>query len=453
LPDPPDTKRGLSAPLLRSVVLTVLTRIGVLPLGLVQGAILARQLGPSGLGLYSALLVDVNMAVTLLSLGLPGALSVLVGERPTRLRALWFHALGRGVFLVVPALLVSAAALLWPGLPRRLDRLPGEIALVSVSACVQYLRDVLSSLLLGTQQFHAQNVQALLIGGFQLLLCIGFYLSGRLDPHTAVAIQIISNAALCLLSGAALRLVAREHGLWRPQANPDDTDDERSLPRRALAIGWRNFLHIVPDILLMRIDVYLIQRLLHKDARQQLGLYQAGVRIAELVLMVPGTLNAVLFAKAAARENLTQATLFGAKMSLYLGLLCLLGMALFGQPLLIAFYGARFAGSFAPCLWVLFGCCALCFSNPQAGTLSGAGAYPKSVIVSQGAALLLNVGANLYLIPRHGALGAALASTISYGLSAAIISLAFARRFSVPLRDLLRPVSPRLLLQKVRQSL
>ncbi len=449
--------KGVSAPLARSVLLTLLTRVAVLPLGLLQGAILARRLNPDGLGLYSALLVDVNMAVTVLSLGLPGALSVLVGERPTRLRALLVHALYRGLLVLVPGGVLSAAALFFSKWTARIDRLPVEVVILSVAACVQYLRDVLGSLLLGTQQFQAQNVQVLLIGGLQLLLCVGLYLSGRLDPHAAVGIQIVSNVVLCMLSGVALHRVARKHGLWRreaedgPKGEPRPGDDA-DLTRRAFAIGWRNFLHIVPDILLMRIDVYLIQHLLKQHARQELGLYQAGVRIAELALMVPTTLNAVLFAKAAAREDLTQVTLDGAKISFYLGLCCLLGMGLLGQPLLVGFYGPRFAGSFAPCLLVLLGCCFLCFSNPQAGTLSGAGAYPRSVILSQVVALFVNVGANLYLIPRHGALGAALASTLAYGVSAAIISAAFAMRFSVPAKRMVWPESPLLLLRRVRGS-
>ena len=128
------------------------------------------------------------------------------------------------------------------------------------------------------------------------------------------------------------------------------------------------------------------------------------------------------------------------------------GMALFGRPLIVLLFGARYGGSFAPCLLVLLGCTALCFSGPLAGTLSGAGGYPRSVVFAQCTALLVNVGANLLLLPRLGILGAAAASALSYGTSAALIARAFARRFDVPLVELVRPVSPLALLASLRRA-
>lgn len=47
---------------------TLATRFAMLPLGLLQGALLARGLGPEGLGRYSATLVDVNIVTTVLAL-------------------------------------------------------------------------------------------------------------------------------------------------------------------------------------------------------------------------------------------------------------------------------------------------------------------------------------------------------------------------------------------------
>ena len=65
--------------------------------------------------------------------------------------------------------------------------------------------------------------------------------------------------------------------------------------KRLYGTSLRNFFHILPDMLLLRIDVYLIELFLPPLAmRHQLGLYQAGARVAELILMLPGTLNAGL---------------------------------------------------------------------------------------------------------------------------------------------------------------
>ena len=99
----------------RSVLWMIVTRAALLPLGLLQGALLARQLQPHGLGRYSALLTDVNLLVTIASLGLPGALSVLLSEDGGRLRPLLRLALRHGVLcLLLPGAVLCLAALTTP---------------------------------------------------------------------------------------------------------------------------------------------------------------------------------------------------------------------------------------------------------------------------------------------------------------------------------------------------
>ena len=441
------------------------TRAALLPLGLLQGALLARSLGPTGLGRYSAALVDVNLLVTLCALGLPGAVTVLSAERRgtpelgDTVRALWRRGAGLGARTVgVLTLLVAGGA--WLAAGQRLPvGVPGGdwlarpaplLALIVLGVWVQFARDIHNSLLWGAQAFGTQNRLNLGLSLGQLAAVAGLWLLQALTPERAVLLQVLGNAALTAVSGGWL--VALLRGLPARRA-PFSEDPE--LAPRARAIGLRNFLHILPDMLLLRIDVYLIQGLLAAQAgraaaEQQLGLYQAGVRVAELVLMLPGTLNTVLFAKAAARERIEEKTVAGAQLSLCLGLLCLAGMLLLGRPLLVLFYGARFAGSLVPCLWVLLGCAALCFSGPLAGALSGAGGYPRSVVVAQSVALAVNVAANVVLLPRYGITGAAAASALSYAVSAGLISAAYARRFGLPLSALLRPLPPRELWRRLR---
>ncbi len=440
------------------------TRAVLLPLSFLQGALLARALGPTGVGRYSAALVDINVLVTVLSLGLPGALAVLQGEArgdSQRLRALWRLGLGRAVPVVV---LLAVSAL---GLSRWGERLglgwlsrgrePWLLALIGASVVFQYLRDVHNSLLWGGQHFAAQNRLNLALAVGQLAAVAVLFQLSLLSPASALLLQAASQLVLSAAAGL---------WLWRwqlaqpaaapppgPGPSPSPSPSGDSLASRALRIGGRNFLHILPDLLLLRIDVYLIQRLLPAaHMEQDLGIYQAGVRVAELLLLVPGTLNTVLFAKAAAREDIARVTLLGAKLALLLGLAACVGMALVGQPLLVAFYGPRFAGSFLPALVVLLGCTALCFSGPLAGTLSGAGSYPRSVIIAQTVALLVNVGANLYLLPRYGVRGAAAASALSYLCSAVLIAVAFARRFGLTAGELVRPHGPRQLLAALRKG-
>jgi O-antigen/teichoic acid export membrane protein len=430
-------------------------------MALLQGAILARALGPEGLGGYSAALVDMTLLTTVVSLGLPGGLAVLCSEAkgdPDRVRALrrlaLLHGL-RALLLVVTLALIFytlGERTLGGPLYERLREVRSGLILLLIlgGAAAQYLRDVHNALLWGGQQFSSQNELNLLLTIGQLVTMAALFGTRSLTPLTALGLHGLSQ--LVLAAAYALRqrsLLARPGSATPPAPAPLDAEARRRLWQ----ISWRNFLHILPDWLLFRIDIYLIQELVAPSQRQRdLGLYQAGVRIAEVLLLVPSTLNTVLFAKAAAREDVAKSALLSAKLGLMLGLLACAGMALCGRLILVLLFGSRYASSFLPCLLVLLGCSALCFSGPLAGTLSGAAGYPRSVVLAQLAALGTNVCANLFLLPRLGIVGAAASSALAYFVSALLITWAFSRRFQVPLRELVRPVSPLEILATLRRA-
>lgn len=438
--------------LLPTAAAALLTRGVLLPVALLQGALLARGLGPAGLGEYTAALVDVNLLVALLSLGLPGGLAIVASEARGQLdgehRIGSLRRLGLRHGLAIAGVLLLVAPLyghLGPrlALPSRPTIL---LALISGLVLLQFARDVHNALLWGGQRFSAQNRINLTVQLVLAALLLLLWRWGWLQPVTALGLQICAHGlwivAARLAASASATAVTPQGIDPAPPSQPAQgaADDG---PARARALGLRSYVGVLLDLLLLRIDIYLIEKLVPAAVMaHELGLYQAGVRVAELVLFVPSTLNAVLFAKAAARENVAAATLRAAKLSLWLGLLALAAMWLIGQPLLVLFFGARFAGSFAPCLWVLLGCVLTCFASPLAGTLSGEHGYPRGVLLAQFFALLGNVVANLYLLPRYGIVGAAMASAFAYGLSAVLITAAFARRYGVAPSAVLAPELP-----------
>lgn len=426
-------------------------------MGLLQGVLTARALGPEGLGEYSALLVDVNLLTTLLALGLPGGLAVLSGETDRgSLFTLWAHGI-RHVFaaLLLGSLIGLSLAVLAPSLLDEL-LLSRSFPLLLLFCCVGQLgRDMHNALLWGRQRFSTQNRAGLLLSVLQLLVVSTLYVLGKLDVLYALTVQTAAVWGLCIVFLVRLEIPFHRTKQTRSGTTPSEESNTSSTPpiRRLYAVSLRNFFHILMDLLLYRIDVYLIALYVPAQTmRHDLGIYQAGVRIGELLLLIPGTLNAVLFAKAAAKESVVEQTLVCSKLSLYFGIAATVAMLVVGKPLLILAYGERFSASFAPCLLILCGTCVLCFSGPLAGSLSGAAGYPKSVIVAQGLALGTNVGVNLVLLPRIGILGAAWASLLAYAVSSVCITAAFARHFSIPLSTLFRPVSVLSLVKQHRKE-
>ena len=159
-----------------------------------------------------------------------------------------------------------------------------------------------NALLWGGQRFSAQNRLSLLITVAQLAAVVVLFALHRLGVASALVLQ-----ALSLWSFSLLFLWRLRNWMRIPSQISQPDSEPTSTVRQLYAISLRNFLHILPDMLLFRIDVYLLEWLLPSASMEhELGLYQAGVRVAELLLMLPGTLNAVLFAKAAAREEVSE---------------------------------------------------------------------------------------------------------------------------------------------------
>jgi O-antigen/teichoic acid export membrane protein len=97
-----------------------------------------------------------------------------------------------------------------------------------------------------------------------------------------------------------------------------------------------------------------------------------------------------------------------------------------------------FDGSLLPFVILLPGTVALGLSKVLSGYISGLG-LPGPVSAIAGAALGVNLVANLVLIPPLGIAGAALSSLLSYGAHAALTIGLASRLSGAPMGDFVRP--------------
>jgi Na+-driven multidrug efflux pump len=99
-----------------------------------------------------------------------------------------------------------------------------------------------------------------------------------------------------------------------------------------------------------------------------------------------------------------------------------------------------FEESIAPFLLLLPGIVSLSVSKVLSGYVSGIG-YPGRVGKVAVSSLLVNILANVLLIPSLGIAGAAIASTISYTFNACLMVVSTARLAMVRRRDLVIPTA------------
>jgi O-antigen/teichoic acid export membrane protein len=396
--------------------------------GAITNIVIARTLGPSGKGVLALLGYGVFVATSLGALGLQAASVYMIGKgRFTK------EEIAGGVTAVGLVTGVLGALATWLLLPHFRGTVPltplmiGATALVVIPAI---LRLDLSGIFLGTGRMLAYNLSLTglslgwMIGAFVLLVPF------RGDTQQAVllwsGIQIVGS--LITLAAVYAKAPPRLRGMWD------------RLPT-LLSFGVRTYAANLVWIMVLRVDTFILAA--YRSAGE-VGVYSVAVLVAEVVLHLPRSLTLVLTRRFAAGDLLpaarmaARASRLGSMAVLVLGL-CLAGLA---GPVIPYIFGRGFAASVPPLLWLLPGVVSLSVASPLSLYLVQQRGKPVWTGVSALVALAIDVGLNVLWIPRHGAVGAAWASSVAYTVHAAIISLLFHRETGlgwgyliVPTRD------------------
>ncbi|NNF06332.1 MAG: oligosaccharide flippase family protein [Candidatus Eisenbacteria bacterium] len=177
----------------------------------------------------------------------------------------------------------------------------------------------------------------------------------------------------------------------------------------------------------LELDRFIINPLLGTAA---VGLYGISVLMGQLAVQVSGAVSQVLFPKVAKEgKDALDDTCFLSRSSIAISVAGSAGLALVGWYLIRWVFGEEFAPSYKPMLWLLPGIVMSSMGMVLSQYLAGIG-KPNLNSIASVIALLVNIPALLFLIPKYDISGAAIATTIAYTIQAGIIAFYFARETS-----------------------
>jgi O-antigen/teichoic acid export membrane protein len=190
--------------------------------------------------------------------------------------------------------------------------------------------------------------------------------------------------------------------------------------------GWLGQLSGVAYFLLLRLDLVLLEHF--RDARE-VGIYSVSYHLGEMLWLLPGAITPLLVHTSAAGSGDRHKDRTAIK-ALQAGFLVTLAVALplyfLSGPLLEMLFGDDFAGSAAALRALLPGIVAFSPGVVLAGDFIGRG-KPHWNTQASVATVAVNLGVGWVLIPTHGPVGAAWASTIAYSVGSAIMLWRFRR--------------------------
>ncbi|MDQ3928915.1 MAG: flippase [Chloroflexota bacterium] len=251
---------------------------------------------------------------------------------------------------------------------------------------------------------------------------------------------------------AAVVAIGYSYSRLLAYVRPDYTLD-RAYWRGALAQPAAMGLGIVFSMFAFRVDNLLIPPIVGAaQASETLSIYNAAYKLFELTLIVPGVVLAATFSllSRAAASHDTQGTsgggirpVLGQTMVLLLGLGVMASLALMlgAVPLTGLLYGDKY-GAAVPVLQILaLGCIPMYASYGLTHALVAMD-RPQLYAAFTGVGLLVNVAANLLLLPRLGVYGAAWATLLTEAILVMLCATAILKYLRRPATAMPSQVSP-----------
>ncbi|MCP5080807.1 MAG: oligosaccharide flippase family protein [Alphaproteobacteria bacterium] len=171
------------------------------------------------------------------------------------------------------------------------------------------------------------------------------------------------------------------------------------------------------ELLMTNLDILLLQLYVAPD---QIAIYFAAARSTALIAFVQFAVTAAFLPRIAAAfaKNdygaLSEFLRTGCKWTFWPSLAGTLVLVALGKPLLWLFGPEFTAGYLSMCI-LLVGIMARAAAGPSQGVLVLTGRQKAAAVISFGT-LIVNAGLNLVLIPAYGLTGAAIATSVAFGL-------------------------------------
>ena len=403
------------------VVVVFGTQVFGAGIGIINGILLARLLGPAAKGEYYFLVLLPATTIILLQLGLPQAFGYFAARGQT------IGMVGKTIVLTA-ILSVVAFLVLIVLVPLIAGIIPTGIGVEQVLFVFLALPLALNAtfttgIVTGRQAvnwYAGINMAYPMVSTVLLVIILGG-LGGTVNGAIAVYVIVSSFQALGFLIGAR----------WVSDHNPQPA---RVSFRELLGYGLPYYPGSLTQFFSARADVFLIAWLV-ADAAAPLGYYSMAVGLAELVFYFPNAVATLFFphVAGASREESNSQVAMVSRVSL----LVTAGVALVLAPaavLMIEILLPAFVPSLPALFLLLPGVVALSATRVVYVYLTGIG-KPAITSYINVSAFILNIVLNLFLIPAFGIAGAAAASLVSYSVSAILLTIVASGLSGAPVWD------------------
>lgn len=390
----------------------VALRVLLMPISVVTVSLTARTLDPDGLGVWTAVGAYVAIWSTLTDLGLTTVAMQRMAAEPER-ESEWLGALA-GMRLVLSVLAAGLCAATVPIFLATGHDAAWILTLTIFSTGGSALMSVFNSRL--------RSGLALSFTVLQSFLWLGIVVAFSVKGATVVDFAIANTIVIAIICALQIRTAHRYahiawragRALWKP------------LMKVAVPLGIASILITI----YYQIDSVLLLQL---SSEEEAGFYGAAYRFMAPLLVLPAAVMSSFFPVLSAAnvhdpERVRRLVQRAAELMAVISLPVLAGAIALSGPIVDALYGDQFArtAEVLPVLVIAF--VSICFGS-LAGFLAPLLNLHWRLAIYSAAGAAANIGLNVWLIPKYGALGSAWATvatemlTMTLMLGTALLTL------------------------------
>lgn len=301
---------------IEDVIVSIIPQAFSLLCGFVTLVMIARALGPAGLGQYALIVSVATLAAALSDVGI-GQTAIRFASRAVTLGEIGNqYAVLRWAFRLRMALVLAITFIIFLMIPALTQKWHTQDLnfLMRVSLCLSVFYAVASVPMIYFQSLQRFRVNTLVSVGQSFISLAGILIIAWLDYwslNLVIAVGVVSSALgallfLAMVPGDAI-ISFRElghlvslglKGLWQI---PQEVDvAEKSEVSTLGSFAFYMVLSSIATILMLRADLWLMGIYLDKS---QIGLYNVETRFSLVLSMVLGAINTALWPRASALET------------------------------------------------------------------------------------------------------------------------------------------------------
>jgi len=416
--------------LVKNASITTGTQIVGIVLSLAASIVLARGLGPLGLGQYVIIIFIVGLSSNLLSLGIENANVYFRGKKTYSVSQLFGNSLLWTAGLSLIFFVLAALVMRWQVALDFFALKAINLQLIWLAVAAMPLLLLLrynTNILLGEEKIWQYNWVTLAQTIAQMVILVIFWVVSGLSLTAAIWSYVLSMLVPVILGIIFLNQTEK----LRPTVS-------REIFKNSWRYGIVAHIASISQFLNYRLDTFILAIFSSPVA---VGFYNIAVGMAERLWIVSSAPTTLMFPKAAAGVEAETVNLT-ARLGRQVIILSVIGglvMAALAYPVIVIFYGREFLPALGPLVVLLPGIVLLGFGRVVGAHLFGSGKPHYGAKISL-IALALTVILDLALIPWIGIMGAAIASTIAYGVHGLLMTRAFVKEHpEVGFGDLLLP--------------